>query len=403
MTYQGFLVDANNTPLAPVTPENYPVKFRIYDEETGGAVTWAEQQIVTVDKGSFSVVLGEGNAIGGPRPNLSEVFAGGANRYLELTVTIDEEDRTLLPRLRLLPAPYAFMATSATQLVDPSGTAKLSVNNGKIVGDGSGLTGLTANQITSGTLNPAQIPNLDAAKITSGTLNPAQIPNLDAAKITSGTLNNNQIPTDLGSKRFSGSVYVDYSGTNDGTVYNPDPAKTAALRFGNEISGEGIASKRTTGGNQYGLDFYTGYQSRLSVGSNGNIGIGTSSPSAKLQVMGEVKLGSNGDQFAVSGEESLRIVRGTVSASGTIRAGSGFTVGGPLGTPPGTFGSYVITVAQPFSSDQVTIVATLDSPNTRGEIYATHNSGNNEFLIVTKAPGGSDAQAPFNFIIMGPR
>jgi len=40
------------------------------------------------------------------------------------------------------------------------------------------------------------------------------------------------------------------------------------LTFGNG-SGEGIASKRTAGGNQHGLDFYTGYQPRLSIDNSG--------------------------------------------------------------------------------------------------------------------------------------
>jgi hypothetical protein len=42
------------------------------------------------------------------------------------------------------------------------------------------------------------------------------------------------------------------------------------LTFGVK-SGEGIASKRTAGGNQYGLDFYTAFQRRLSITQNGDI------------------------------------------------------------------------------------------------------------------------------------
>ena len=64
MTYQGFLVDANGNPLAPSTPANYPVIFRIFPAASGGASLWSEQQIVTVDKGNFSVILSEGSAVG---------------------------------------------------------------------------------------------------------------------------------------------------------------------------------------------------------------------------------------------------------------------------------------------------------------------------------------------------
>lgn len=44
-----------------------------------------------------------------------------------------------------------------------------------------------------------------------------------------------------------------------------------ALLFGNAASGEGIASRRTTGAGQWGLDFYTSSKDRLSIQTNGNI------------------------------------------------------------------------------------------------------------------------------------
>lgn len=123
MTYQGFLVDQNGAPLAPTTPANYPVVFRIYDASEGGNLVWSEQQVVTVDKGNFSVVLGEGVEVTGePRDALSTVFVGNSasERYLGITVTIGGSSLTLQPRLRLLTSPYAFLATQAAQLVNPS-------------------------------------------------------------------------------------------------------------------------------------------------------------------------------------------------------------------------------------------------------------------------------------------
>ena len=43
-------------------PKNYDVIFKIYNHETAGAagnLVWGEQQTVTVDKGYFSVLLGD--------------------------------------------------------------------------------------------------------------------------------------------------------------------------------------------------------------------------------------------------------------------------------------------------------------------------------------------------------
>ncbi|HEY3243123.1 MAG TPA: hypothetical protein VGM03_07205, partial [Phycisphaerae bacterium] len=59
---------------------------------------------------------------------------------------------------------------------------------------------------------------------------------------------------------------IDQANGNAGNLTN-------ALRFGS-TSGEAIASKRTTGGNQFGLDFYTASANRMSISVSGNVGIG---------------------------------------------------------------------------------------------------------------------------------
>lgn len=82
------------------------------------------------------------------------------------------------------------------------------------------------------------------------------------------------INTDVVVRKF---LYVGDDATNNGTF---------DIRFGsnNQGTGEGIGSKRTEGGNWWGLDFYTANINRLSITNAGNVGIGTSSPIAKLQI-----------------------------------------------------------------------------------------------------------------------
>ena len=73
------------------------------------------------------------------------------------------------------------------------------------------------------------------------------------------------------------SLVVDNTNANTGTI-------ASSVTFGSS-SGEGIGSKRSATGNQYGLDFYTASANRMAITNTGSVGIGTSAPSAPLEVI----------------------------------------------------------------------------------------------------------------------
>ncbi|MDB4341668.1 tail fiber domain-containing protein [bacterium] len=144
MTYQGFLVDGNGAALAPTVPANYDVVFRIYNVKQGGTAIWAEQQTVTVDKGYFSVLLGEGvsTASGEPNNDLSAALDGAdaSDRYIGITVGgLGGGDVEIAPRLRLVTSPFAFTATQARRLTDGSGNANF-YKDGSALKLGAGTT-----------------------------------------------------------------------------------------------------------------------------------------------------------------------------------------------------------------------------------------------------------------------
>ena len=92
ITFQGFLSDTAtpSRPLGLSSPVNHTVVFRIYSSPTLPNSIWAEQQVVTIDKGHFSVLLGEGSPVGKEvfTNNLTGIFAGGSTSERFITVTV---------------------------------------------------------------------------------------------------------------------------------------------------------------------------------------------------------------------------------------------------------------------------------------------------------------------------
>jgi hypothetical protein len=84
----------------------------------------------------------------------------------------------------------------------------------------------------------------------------------------------------------SGAMNIDQGNQNNGTT-------GFSLSFGH-ASGEAIGSKRTATGNQFGLDFYTKFANRMSITQNGDVGIGTTNPSARLHVTDGTGASTNG-------------------------------------------------------------------------------------------------------------
>lgn len=131
----------------------------------------------------------------------------------------------------------------------------------------------------------------------------------------------------------------------------------------------------------------------LFVDAAENVGIGTETPGATLDVRGSMKLGSGGELFAPGGQENLRIIRGSVSSTGAILEGTGFTV-----SHRGT-GLYLITFNTAFS----------DAPSVIGSCGAARFFSAGSFTVTSadvatqSGSTGSSADAPFQFIAVGPR
>ena len=194
-TYQGYLVDGNGSALATNSPKNFDVVFRIWNDQSASLpanLLWSEDQTITVDKGYFSVLLGEGTPHPNePNPKLSSIYADSddSDRFIEITVKgigAGGVDSTILPRLRLVSAPYAFLArnsVNAANLVNNTngqvvtvtagnvGINKTSPNTALDVNGAVTSSGLTINGLASAsTLNVSGAANASALNV-SGAAN----------------------------------------------------------------------------------------------------------------------------------------------------------------------------------------------------------------------------------------
>lgn len=131
VNYQGFVTDNDGNPLANTTPENKTVEFRLYESANGGDELWGETQVVTVFKGNFSVLLGNGLEIDSETPSGGEALANafnGDSRYLGVTLQGESE---FSPRQRIVSTAFAFRSKVA-ESVESSTIGSLEIEDGSI-------------------------------------------------------------------------------------------------------------------------------------------------------------------------------------------------------------------------------------------------------------------------------
>lgn len=296
MTYQGFLTDGDGKPLGIGNPTNVAVIFRIWDTSQGGTLgagnlKWASQQTVTVDNGHFSVLLGEGSQVGSePSPELATVFTGqtASDRYMEITV----EGVAITPRLRFLPSPYAMLAKSANQLVGTDGNPIVDSQSLRVAGNaeagslnvtGVATTGtlsvngaVTAASLTvAGTAAAASLTVAGTAAAGMFTGDGSGLTDLNADRITTGTFTGNGSGlTQLGGdgSRFTGLKAANLTGViGDGSLSGNVAKKNSVNAFSqeNSFSQEVNFYKRPgTGNNPTGASLTVGNLAGFSTASD---------------------------------------------------------------------------------------------------------------------------------------
>ncbi len=337
-TYQGQLKDAG-------LPANglHDFRFRLFDAGTGGTLIGTTQCVdnILVTAGTFTATMDFGNQFSTTAPRFIEVQV----RRDTGTDCSDPSGFTILePRQPITPAPLATHARSAFTLDAPNG----SIANAVFV-DNTGKVGI-------GTIFPTHSLHI------AGTDPTLALQDTNSSGGAGGT--------QVGYVSLRDNSNTERGWVGYGTAGDPD------LSIVNARSGGDIV---------------------LSTLGGGNVGIGTSSPLSLLDVRGDIRLGPTGALKAVSGDENLRIVRGTISTAGAIVAGSGFSIAHT------DVGHYTITFTTPFSAAP-TIASSGDIPQGSGAFTYVNvdniTTSSAQVLLIVSTQFGD---GPFHFIAVGPR
>ncbi len=383
VSYQGYLTDGTGAPLGNTNtgPKNYALVFKIYNSQTGSATNnllYSEQQIVTVDKGYFSCVLGIGTVYGtDPHPDLTLLFPStlATPLYVETTV-LGTPNIVILPRLQLVTSPFSFLANNAVNaqnLINSSNSSVLTISgNSLTIGN------------TNSYLNVNGTINATAANIT-GAINAgsATITNT----VTAGTV----------------SAAIVYAGT--ATVTNAFTAGSASIP-GAINAGSATVTNTLTAANAVITNTLTAGTLQATTITVTNLTVTGTASIGNLTVTGTNSAayfkGNGGGITNVPtlDEPNLKMIRGRVDTRGvdTILAGNGFTI-----TPAGG-GFVTITFTVPFSDVPIVVAQNdLQGGDYRAILSGSVTRTNFTLGVARNYVNNADVDSTASFIAIGPR
>jgi len=282
LSYQGFLADAGDSSAVTAALE---MTFRLFDSETKGAQLWSETHpVVEVSGGLFQVLLGSQTAF-------PDGLFDGSTLWLQTEVGAE----ILTPRKPLVSTAYSHRANSAEMLLDytlpdlddrwvnegqANSVTGAMVTDGEIVDDDVSATAdidpgkiagtaWTADNDGAGSgLNADLVDGHHAADF----INMDQLDHLDAA---------DGDPADALVVDNEGKVGIGTA--TPATELDVNGSVTATTYFGDGSNLTGISG---TADNDWTIDGDDVYH------ETGNVGIGLTIPTAKLDVVGTTRIGN---------------------------------------------------------------------------------------------------------------
>ena len=357
INYQGNVRNAAGVAIGSGTAVNRTVTFRFWKSATSVLAAdrlWSESQTVTILDGNFNVLIGGGAAVTGETNAVTpfaSVFGQSSAVYLGITVddgnagTVDAE---VSPRQQLVTGAFAFRATVA-ESVDNLAITTGMLATSSVTTNQLGAAAVTAAKIANDAVTSAQILNgtigvddlatgaVTSDRILDGTVTSADIAadTITAGDIAPGAVASNEILDATIATADIADAAITTAKTADAAITTPKIADAAITTP--KIADAAITTAKIASG----VNLSAG-----TLAATGNATIGSVGGTATLKV---------NDKPVPVGEESLRIIRGSVTGAGVISVGTGFSAAIDGATvkvtfPAGTFSSIPTVVVSPWDT-----------------------------------------------------
>jgi len=351
INYQGKLLDSA---AIPVTDAAYSIEFSLYTAPTGGSNIWTETNSVDTVSGLFSVMLGSSTSLAGVDFNQT--------LYLGINVASDGE---MSPRKILGTVPAAFQAIEASNAVtfdNIATTSFLRSDQADIISASEASTLLTVTQNGAGDIlnlfdgGTEVFSVLDGGNIGIGTTSPSYALSIAGDAIITGALYDSTnsagtngfvlqttgsatswvatstlgfgtgdlSATDIDTSAELAAILTDETGFSSGalSVFSISPTITGiadfvAGDFSSTLTMSGSAANIALGSNFLSGD---GGDEGIFVDSDGDVGIGTTTPTAELDVETTGTDGIEVTLYSASADTLLRLD----NPDGSIAGGSEF-------------------------------------------------------------------------------